>query len=225
MEMITMRRVVVLLFAFTLVAAACSGSSSGDGADTAEVTDPGDGSSSADDADGPTDDGLTEDDSNQAGGGGGGGTEQGLVEALGLPECPIGAQLDADGPIEIVFWHPYTALVEAAMDDLASAFNAGQDAIVVRVEAQGSYGELLSKYRESINFDSLPDIAIFDSQAVRDVIDSQTVLPAQSCIEADDFPLDNIDAAARANYSLDGALYPASMLVSAPVLYYNRDHF
>jgi sn-glycerol 3-phosphate transport system substrate-binding protein len=133
--------------------------------------------------------------------------------------------LAAEGPIEVVFWHPYTALVEEAMHDLANDFNSSQDDVVVTVEAQGTYGELLSKYRESINFDSLPDIAIFDSQAVRDVVDSETILPAQSCIEADSFPLDNIDEAVRANYSIDGALYPASMNVSAPLIYYNRGHF
>ena len=228
-----MRRFFLLLFTLGFLTAACGGSSSDDTADSTgdsvanstandATNDEEEGSESADD--------NTDDSADESAGGdtvaddstddlSGGGAEQGLVETLGLAECPTGVDLAAEGPIEVVFWHPYTALVEEAMHDLANDFNASQDDIVVTVEAQGTYGELLSKYRESISFDSLPDIAIFDSQAVRDVVDSGTILPAQSCIEADDFPLDNIDEAVRANYSLDGALYPWSMNVSAPLIY------
>ena len=82
---------------------------------------------------------------------------------LGLPECPVGAHLDADGPVEINMWHPYTAETAQAMEDVGAAFNAAQDDIVVTVEAQGDYGELLAKYRESINFDDLPTVAITDA--------------------------------------------------------------
>ncbi|NIR42205.1 MAG: ABC transporter substrate-binding protein, partial [Actinobacteria bacterium] len=123
----------------------------------------------------------------------------------------------------IDFWHAYTAKTEEAMEDLAAGFNASQDKIVVNVEAQGSYEQLLGKYRESIGFDDLPAIAITDAQAFRDMVDSGTVLPAQSCVEADQFDLSGIDELIRAMYSIDGALYPAALNVSTPVLYYNRD--
>ena len=111
------------------------------------------------------------------------------------------------------------------MQDLAAGFNASQDRIVVNVEAQGSYGELLSKFRESITFDDLPAVAVIDQGAFRDMVDSESVLPAQSCVEADDFDLGSIDELVRRTYSIDGALYPGAMNVSTPVLYYNRDHF
>ena len=61
-----------------------------------------------------------------------------------LPECPEGAHHATDGPVGIVMWHPYTAETEQAMEDVAAAFNAAQSDIVVSVEAQGSYGELLA---------------------------------------------------------------------------------
>ncbi|MEZ5247192.1 MAG: hypothetical protein R2707_19050 [Acidimicrobiales bacterium] len=56
---------------------------------------------------------------------------------------------------------------------------------MVTPQAQGSYEELLAKYRESIAFDDLPALAVTDAQAFRDVVDSGTILPAQSCVEAD----------------------------------------
>ncbi len=217
-----MRRLLTIILVLALAAAACGSSGSDDEATTPTGSAADDG---ADDGAGTVDDSAEAADGGAAQGEGGGGAEQGLVEQLGLPECPVGAHLEADGVIEIDFWHPYVTLTEEAMEDVAAAFNASQDKIVVTVEAQGSYGELLSKYRESINFDSLPAVAVIDGQAFRDTVDSNTVLPAQSCVEADAFPLDNIDEVVRSYYSLDGALYPASMTVSTPVLYYNRGHF
>jgi len=239
-----MKRLLVILIAFALLAAACGGSDDDDagGADDSSTDDATEGSSTDDggstdndsDDDTESNDDAGGDDTagadEAAGGGdatgeGGGSADQELSEGLDLPECPVGAHLDADGVVEIDFWHPYTALTEEAMEDLATGFNASQDKIVVNVQAQGNYGELLSKYRESISFDDLPAVAIADTGAFRDMVDSGTVIPAQSCVEADDFDLSAIDEQVRAFYSIDGALYPAQMNVSTPVLYYNRDHF
>ena len=221
-----MRRLLTLLLALALGAAACGG-----GDDTSSSDDAAEGPAETDETDDTddTDDTSSDPDDEADGGGstgeGGGEVDAGLVETLGLPECPAGAHLDADGPVEIDLWHPYTALTEEALEDIAAGFNASQDQIVVNVEAQGSYGELLGKYRESINFDDLPAIATVDGQAFRDMVDSATVLPAQSCVEADQFDMSGVDELIRSIYSIDGALYPAAMLVSTPVLYYNRAHF
>jgi sn-glycerol 3-phosphate transport system substrate-binding protein len=215
-----MRRLLALLFAFVLIAAACGGDDDG-GADP----DPG-GSDAGTDTDASSDD----DPGDGAEGGGavgegGGAADQGLVETLGLPECPVDAHLDADGTVEIDFWHAYTAQTAEAMEDLAAGFNASQDKIVVTPQAQGSYEELLAKYRESIAFDDLPALAVTDAQAFRDVVDSGTILPAQSCVEADQLPLTGIDELIRSSFSIEGALYPSATFISTPVLYYNRTHF
>ena len=229
----TVARLLAALLALALVAAACG--DDGDSADdtggddtTADDTgaDDGDGDS---EGDGDGDDGSA-DAADEADGGGqtgeaGGEADQGLVETLGLPECPVGAHLEADGPVEIDFWHPYTALLAEAMDDLGRLFNESQDQIVVNVEAQGDYGELLTAYRESIRSGDLPAVAITDRGAIRDMADSGTVLPAQSCAEADDYDYSAVNELVRAYFSIDGALYPAAFNVSSPVLYYNRTHW
>jgi sn-glycerol 3-phosphate transport system substrate-binding protein len=217
-----MRRLLALLFAFVLIAAACGGD---DGGSTA--SDP-EGSSGVetDTGDDEPDDGG--DDGAEGGGAvgeSGGTTDQGLVETLGLPACPAGAHLDADGTIEIDFWHAYTAQTAGAMEDLTAGFNASQEKIVVTPQAQGSYEELLAKYRESIAFDDLPALAVTDAQAFRDVVDSGTTLPAQSCVETDEFPLTGVDELIRSSFSIEGALYPSATFISTPVLYYNRTHF
>ncbi len=207
-----MRRLIpllALLLSLSLVAAACGGGGGDDGDDAGDA------------GDDSGDSGDSGDDGGDSGDSGGDSGDDGAP----LPPCPVGAHLDADGVVSIDFWHAYTAKTEEAMEDLAAGFNASQDKIVVNVEAQGSYEQLLGKYRESIGFDDLPAIAITDAQAFRDMVDSGTVLPAQSCVEADQFDLSGIDELIRAMYSIDGALYPAALNVSTPVLYYNRDHF
>ena len=225
------RRLLLALAVFALVAAACGGGDDGGDdassgpADSADTPADDAGAGDGDDADEPDTDPADEADGGGEVGEGGGEVDAGLVETLGLPECPVGAHLDADGVVEIDFWHPYVAETEAAMQDLADGFNASQDKIVVNVQAQGAYSELLAKYRESINFDDLPAIAITDGQAFRDMVDSGTVLPAQSCVEADGFDLSGIDELVRGFYSIDGALYPGALTVSTPVLYYNRASF
>lgn len=224
------RRFLAVLLAFGLIAAACGGGDDDDtGSESVEPDDAAEDSSAEADSDGgddePDSDPAEEADGGGEVGEGGGEVDAGLVETLGLPECPVGAHLDADGVVEIDFWHPFVAETEAAMQDLAAGFNASQDKIVVNVQAQGSYSELLAKYRESINFDDLPGVAITDGQAFRDMVDSGSVLPAQSCVEADDFDLSDIDETVRGFYSIDGALYPSALVVSSPVLYYNRTSF
>ncbi len=222
-----MHRLLALLLSLTLVAAACGGGDDDEGAGDDTTSD----DTTSDDT---TSDDTTDDDgdpTDEADGGGtvtdegGGASDQGLVEELNLPECPVGAHLEAEGTIEIDFWHPLVTFSAEAMDDIGAAFNASQDKIVVNVEAQGSYGELLAAYRESIRSNDLPAVAITDRGAFRDMVDSGTVLPAQSCVEAEGYDLSGIDELVRSYFSLDGALYPAAMNVSTPVLYYNRTHF
>ena len=230
-----MRRLLALAITLALIATSCGGGSTESTQPSANPVDTtseqGDPETAVDTAGETADDGDPDGGETESVGGGdatgeaGGGVDQGLVAELDLPTCPVGAHLDVDGPVEIDFWHPYTTLTEEAMQDLAAGFNASQDKIIVNVEAQGSYGELLAKYRESISFDDLPAIAITDAGSFRDMVDSGTVLPAQSCIEAEGVDLDAIDEVIRGFYSIDGALYPAAMNVSTPVLYYNRDHF
>jgi len=58
-----------------------------------------------------------------------------------------------------------------------------------------------------------------------ELVDKGQVLPAEACMEADDFDPTEITPAARAAYSVDDVLYPGYMNVSTPILYYNKVHF
>lgn len=161
-----------------------------------------------------------------------GGGDGGEVQAGGgdgvrpVPQCPVDALDTATGPIEVVLWHFLAAETANALQQLADEYNASQDKVQVRVESQGtSPDELWSKYRAGIGTGDLPAIAVTDDTVTLDIVDSGTVMPAQSCAEADGYDLDQFMEPAREYYTIDGVLYPSSLNLSSALLYYNKNHF
>ena len=163
------------------------------------------------------------------GGGDDGGTTDGTGgdQAAGdLPPCPVDALDDADGPVEITVWHSQTAKPEEALQELAATYNASQDRVRVTLQSQGaSYQELVRKYLAAIPSGDLPDLVLVDDTSTKLLADSQTVLPAQSCAEADGYDLSVFDPTAIAYYTIDGALYPGSVGLANVLLFYNKNHF
>lgn len=154
------------------------------------------------------------------GGGGNGGAD--------ASSCPVGAFEDADGTTEVTVWHAWVGLTKRTLEEIAADYNASQDRVQVNVEAQGTYEEMLAKYETSIGDpDSLPDIVLSEDTTTRFMIDSQTVLPAQACIDADDAAAefyDQVLPAVIAGFTVEDQLWPAAFSVSQPILYVNETH-
>jgi len=160
------------------------------------------------------------------GGDGSAGDDSTGGDARALPACPLDALDDAAGPVEVVLWHFLTAKTKEALERLAADYNASQSKVRVRVESQGTNNdELFAKYRAGIATGDLPAIAVLDDTVTVQVIDSGTVLPAQSCIDASGADMSGFLQAGRDYYTVDGVLWPASLNLSAALLYYNRNHF
>jgi sn-glycerol 3-phosphate transport system substrate-binding protein len=159
--------------------------------------------------------------------GNGNGTDEGAgAPRAVLPECPLAALDEAAGAVEVVVWHSYVGKTKETLETLAAEYTGSQDRVQVRVESQGNnYDELWDKYLQSIGTNELPGIAILEDTNTRAVVDSETVLPAQSCIDAEDYDTSDLVERTVDYYSIDGALYPGTLNVSAPLLYYNKNHF
>ncbi|MBN2622820.1 MAG: ABC transporter substrate-binding protein [Acidimicrobiales bacterium] len=157
----------------------------------------------------------------QTGGNGNGGAD--------LPDCPLDALDEAGGPVEVTLWYGgLNGSAKIAMDDMAAAFNASQDAVVLNASNQGaSYEEVYRKYTSAAaaGTDQLPDMIYLEDTQLQAMADSGQVLPAEACMEAADYDLTNLEPAARAKYSVDDVLYPGYVNVSTPVLYYNKSHW
>jgi sn-glycerol 3-phosphate transport system substrate-binding protein len=162
---------------------------------------------------------------------GGNGVETGAGENGGgdLPDCPLDALDDADGPVEVTLWYGgLNGEAQIAMDEMAAAFNASQDAVVLNASNQGaSYEEVYRKYTSAAaaSTDQLPDIIYLEDTQLQAMADSGQVLPAEACMEAAGYDLTNLEPAARSKYSVDDVFYPGYVNVSTPVLYYNKSHW
>jgi sn-glycerol 3-phosphate transport system substrate-binding protein len=159
-------------------------------------------------------------------GSGGDGSGGGEDRAAELPECPVDALEDAEGTVDVTLWHSSVAKPEETLNALADEYNASQDRVEVHVENQGtSFEELQRKYNQAIASDDLPDIAVLEDTQTQALADSGTILPAQSCIDAEDYDLSDFVPTLIDFYSIEGDLYPASMTPSNALLYFNRNHF
>lgn len=143
-----------------------------------------------------------------------------------LPECPVDALDGATQPVEVVVWHSYVGKTSDTLVALADEYNASQSKVRVRIESQGNnYEELWRKYQQGAQAGDLPAVAILEDVNTEAVIDSGTVLPAQSCIDATDYDTSDLVTSAIDFYSDDGAFYPGTVNLSTPLVYYNTNHF
>jgi sn-glycerol 3-phosphate transport system substrate-binding protein len=145
--------------------------------------------------------------------------------AADLPECPLGALDDAEGPVDITLWHAATAQNKTALEELVAEYNASQDQVVVTPEAVGVSAEELSRlYNQNIASGDLPALAIFEDTQNQFLADTDTVLPATACLEAGGerpawLPI------LEPSFTVDGALWPSAFNLTSPIMYFNRGHF
>lgn len=148
--------------------------------------------------------------------------------AVDADNCPADALDDAEGPTEITVWHPYNALTQTTLEEAATSYNASQDRVRVRVEAQGTYPELLKKYEERLSTpQDLPDVIFSEDTTLQFMVDSGSVIAAADCVAADPDSAEFYDALlepVRTAYTAQGKLWAAAYGVSMPIMYINNDH-
>ena len=160
------------------------------------------------------------------GGGDDGGGGSG-VAASG--SCPVDALESADGRVEIDVWHTEIGLNVKALEKIAARYNDSQDRVTVNLQYQGTFEEQLKKYEDaSADPGSLPDIVAPDDTVTQYMADSGTVIPVQSCIDADpdaaaiyDDMVPIVDAA----YSIDDVLWPGAFAAAGAATFVNEEHF
>lgn len=132
---------------------------------------------------------------------------------------------DAKGTVTLELWHALGAEAKTTLEELAAQFNREQDRVEVQVRSQGtSYGQILQAYIQGIAGGSLPGMAHMDAKDLQVLIDTNTLLPAQQCFDAEGIEPDVIPSVRSAS-SVDGTYWPALPTISTNVLYYNQSHF
>ncbi len=141
-----------------------------------------------------------------------------------FPECPTDALAEADGVVEITFWHAMNDVLEDALIELTDAYNASQDAVRVTLQNQIGYDEALDKYIQSSG-DSRPDMIQIPEFTLQSFAQSDTLIPVGGCIEASGFDTSSLLERALDTYAFEGVIWSMPFNVSNPVLYYLRPKF
>jgi sn-glycerol 3-phosphate transport system substrate-binding protein len=141
------------------------------------------------------------------------------------PRCPVRAIDRGEGPVEITFWHVQQVRNEEILVDLIEQFEASQDRVRVQLVNQVTYPDVFQKYQAALGTGDLPDIVQMDETALQSLVDSESTLSITSCVEADDYSLDDFLPQAIDAYTTEDVLRSMPWTVSNPVLIYDKNAF
>lgn len=140
-------------------------------------------------------------------------------------KCPLGALKKAKGPVEITMWHSMPRANEATLQKLTDEFNSSQDKVKVTLLNVVTYEDTLQKYVAGLSTGDLPDLVQIGDGDTQQMIDTQSVLPAQACVKADHYDLSGHLERVVDYYTIQKTLWPMPFNVSGPVLYYDKNKF
>ena len=140
-------------------------------------------------------------------------------------KCPLAALKKAKGPVEITMWHSMPRANEATLQKLTDEFNSSQDKVKVTLLNTITYEDTLQKYVAGLSTGDLPDLVQIGDGDTQQMIDTQSVLPAQACVKADHYDLSGHLKRVVDYYTIQKTLWPMPFNVSGPVLYYDKTKF
>ena len=150
--------------------------------------------------------------------GGGGGT-------VDPADCGLDSFAQAKKPVEVKFWHTMSRANADWLEETTAAFNRTQSDVHVTLVQFANYQDLLTKYLAGLATKDLPDLFQPEDTTVQRMIDSQSVVPVQACVDADHYSLAKFLPRATAYFSFDHVLYGMPWALSNPILWYNRAAF
>jgi sn-glycerol 3-phosphate transport system substrate-binding protein len=143
-----------------------------------------------------------------------------------LPPCRPEA-LDAaaaSGPVDITFWHGLSNELGRELERQTAAFNSSQNRVRVNLQFQDSYELTIDKYLQS-NPENRPDMVQTPEYALQLMIDTESTVPVEACMEADDYDTTSFLPAVLNAYATEGVQWTMPYNVSNPVLFYNKQVF
>jgi sn-glycerol 3-phosphate transport system substrate-binding protein len=124
--------------------------------------------------------------------------------------------------VELVFWHAMAQSNEETLVRLVDAFEASEPDISVQLVNQATYQDLFDRYRAGLETGDLPDLGQFEETVVQQLVDSQSTVDIDRCVDADSYSLDDFLGRSIDYYSTEGVLRAMPWVVSNPVVIFNR---
>ena len=145
--------------------------------------------------------------------------------ASSLPACPTSALSKASGTVNIDFWEAMTRANETALEGLVANYNSSQSKVHVNLVQQGGYDVTWSKWQAGLTTGGLPAMAMIGDSNLQGAVDSKSILPVQSCINATKYNTKTFLPRVLSYWKVGGVQQGLPFNVSAPIFYYNTQAF
>lgn len=127
--------------------------------------------------------------------------------------------------VEIEFWHAMGGSLGEELNILVDDYNKSQDKVKVTAHYQGSYEELLTKFRTVGGTKNAPAVVQVFEVGTKYMIESGHITPVQDWVDRDNYDLSQLEENILSYYTVDGKLYSMPFNSSTPALFYNKDAF
>ena len=148
-----------------------------------------------------------------------------VAGAASTPVCSPKALASAKGPVTINFWESMPRANGEEMVKLTNQLTASQKKVHVTLVVQTTYHETFQKYRSALSNGQTPDLAMLTDTDTQAAIDTQSFIPAQTCMSASGFKTGDLLPRALAYWKVNKVQWGMPFGVSGPVLYYNKKAF
>ena len=136
-----------------------------------------------------------------------------------------GGGASAEGKTEITFWHAMGGVNGEATEALVKAFNESQNEIVVKSEYQGTYDDMITKLKATMQSGGMPDVCQMYDIGTKFMSDSGYAIPVEDMFASTNFDSSSVMDIITSYYTVDGKQMAMPFNVSTPMLYYNKDVF
>ena len=139
--------------------------------------------------------------------------------------CGLSALASATKPVQIVMWHELIQTNDTWLVNATNAFNDSQNQVHVTLVQQPDYQTLFEKYKAGLSTGDLPDVAQFEDTTVQQLIDSQSTVPVQDCIDASHYSLSDYLPRTLKEYNVQNVQRSMPWAVSDVIMYYDPGKF
>ncbi len=162
---------------------------------------------------------------NSGGSGGAAGGQDSGTAAGSQDSGEAAGGASASGKQEITFWHAMGGVNGEATEALVKAFNESQDEIVVKSEYQGTYDDMITKLKATMQSGNMPDVCQMYDIGTKFMTDSGYAVPVEDMFETTGFDPSSVMEIITSYYTVNGKQMSMPFNVSTPMLYYNKDAF
>ncbi|WP_144560466.1 ABC transporter substrate-binding protein [Shouchella miscanthi] len=131
----------------------------------------------------------------------------------------------SDEAVEVEFWHGMAGGLGDTLTELVDVYNQSQDEVTIVPQFQGTYEELLTKFRSVGGTPDAPGLVQVFEIGTKYMAESGHITPVQEWIDKDSYDVSQLEENILSYYTVNESLYSMPFNSSTPGLYYNKDAF